>query len=135
MTEHERLIRQGYDAWNRGDWESMEAVLAPDFEVDATNRVLNPDRYEGIDGFRRLAGEMAEVWDTWEIEPLELVERGNLMFVAHRVRARGKGSGVEVVQTYWSVWAVRDNKGVKLSLFVDRDRALAAAGLTDADVT
>ena len=51
------------------------------------------------------------------------------MFVAHRVRARGKGSGVEVVQTYWSVWTVRDNKGVKLSLFVDRDRALAAAGL------
>ena len=135
MTEHEELIRLGYEAWNRGDWDSMERLLAPDFEVDATDRVLNPDKYEGIDGFRRLAGEMAEVWDTWEIEPLELVERGNLMFVAHRVRARGKGSGVEVVQTYWSVWAVRDNKGVKLSLFVDRDRALAAAGLTDADIT
>jgi hypothetical protein len=26
---------------------------------------------------------------------------------------------------------VRDGQGVKLSLFVDRDRALAAAGLTD----
>jgi ketosteroid isomerase-like protein len=132
MTEHEQLIRQGYDAWNRGDWESMEGLLAPGFEVDATDRVLNPDTYEGIAGFRRLAGEMAEVWDTWEIEPLEIVERGDLLFVAHRVRARGKGSGVEVVQTYWSVWTVHDNKGVKLSLFVDRDRALAAAGLETA---
>jgi ketosteroid isomerase-like protein len=129
MPEHEQLIRQGYEAWNRDDWESMEQLLAPDFEVDATDRVLNPDRYEGIDGFRRLAGEMAEVWDTWEIEPLELVERGEMVFVAHRVRARGKGSGVEVNQTYWSVWTLRDGKGVKLSLFVDRDRALAAAGL------
>jgi ketosteroid isomerase-like protein len=131
MTEHEELIRQGYEAWNQGDWARMEQFLAPGFEVDATDRVLNPDRYQGIDGFRRMAGEMAEVWDSWVIEPLEFVERGEQMFVAHRVRARGKGSGVELVQTYWSVWTVRDGKGVKLSLFVDRDRALAAAGLTD----
>ena len=51
-------------------------LLAPDFEVDATDRVLNPDHYEGIEGFRRLAGEMAEVWDSWEIEPLEFLENG-----------------------------------------------------------
>ena len=130
MTDKERLIRAGYDAWNRGDWATMEELLAPDFEVDATDRVLNPDRYKGIEGFRRMAGEMAEVWDTWVIEPLEFVEHGERTFVAHSVRARGKGSGVEVVQTYWSVWTVRDGKGVKLALFVERDRALAAAGLT-----
>lgn len=129
MTENERLLREGYDAWNRGDWTAMEEVLAPEFEVDATDRVLNPDRYQGIEGFRRLAGEMAEVWDSWEIEGLEFIEHGESIFVAHRVRARGKGSGVEVEQTYWSVWTVRDGKGVKLALFVDRDRALAAAGV------
>jgi ketosteroid isomerase-like protein len=131
VTESERLIRRGYDAWNRGDWAGMEELLAPDFEVDATDRVLNPDRYEGIAGFRRLAGEMAEIWDTWVIEPLEIIVNGERTFVAHSVRARGKGSGVEVVQTYWSVWTVRDGRGVKLSLFVDRGRALAAAGVPD----
>jgi ketosteroid isomerase-like protein len=130
MTDHEQVIRQGYDAWNRADWAAMEAFLAPEFEVDATDRVLNPDSYQGIEGFRRLAGEMAEVWDSWEVEPLQFIERGDLMLVAHRVRARGKGSGIEVEQTYWSVWTVRDGKGVKLALFVDRDRAMAAAGLT-----
>ena len=73
MTDNEQLIRQGYDAWNQGDWARMEALLAPDFEVDATDRVLNPDHYVGIEGFRRLAGEMAEVWDSWEIEPVEFI--------------------------------------------------------------
>jgi len=34
MTENERLLREGYDAWNQGDWAAMEAVLAPEFEVD-----------------------------------------------------------------------------------------------------
>jgi hypothetical protein len=45
MTANEQLLRQGYDAWNRGDWAAMERLLAPEFEVDATDRVLNPDRY------------------------------------------------------------------------------------------
>jgi len=129
MSEEEELIRRGYEAWNRGDWVAMEELLAPDFEIDATDRVLNPDTYEGIDGFRRLARELGEIWDRWDIEPIEFVQQGERVFVAHRVRARGKGSGVEVVQTYWSVWTVRDGKGVKLSLYVERGRALAAAGL------
>jgi ketosteroid isomerase-like protein len=129
MTENERLLRQGYDAWNRGDWTWMEALLAPDFEVDATDRVLNPDHDEGIEGFRRLAGEMSEVWDSWEIEPVQFIENGERVFVAHRVRARGKGSGVEVEQMYWSVWTLRDGKGVRLSLHVDREGALAGAGI------
>ena len=131
MTENERLLRQGYDAWNQGDWARMEALLTPDFEVDATDRVLNPDHYVGIEGFRRLAGEMAEVWDSWEIEGLEFLENGERIFVAHRVRARGKGSGVVVEQTYWSVWTVRDGKGARLALFVDRERGLAAAGVSE----
>ena len=129
MTANEQLLRQGYDAWNRGDWQAMEKLLAPEFEIDATDRVLNPDRYRGLEGFRRLAAEMAEVWDRWEIEPLQFIEQGDSIFVAHLVRARGKGSGVEVEQTYWSVWNVRDREAVRLALFVDRDRALAAAGL------
>ena len=130
MTENEQLLRHGYDAWNRGDWAGMEALLTPDFEVDATDRVLNPERYEGIEGFRRLAAEMSEVWDSWEVEPLEFLENGDLVFVEHLVRARGKGSGIEVVQTYWSVWTFRDGKGAKLVLHLDRDAALAGAGLS-----
>lgn len=131
MSEHERLIRQGYEAWNQGDWETMERLVTPDFEIDATDRVLNPDRFVGMEGFRRMARETAEVWDSWRVEPVELVERGNTVFVAHRVVARGKGSGIEMVQTYWSVWTLRDGKAVKLALYVDRDRALAGAGLLD----
>jgi ketosteroid isomerase-like protein len=130
MNSDERLIRQGYDAWNRSDWSRLEQVLAPEFEVDASDRVLNPDHYAGLSGFRRLADELAEVWDTWEVEPVELVQSGDRTFVASSIRARGRGSGVEVVRTYWHVWTVRGGKATKLALYVDRDRALAAAGLS-----
>jgi ketosteroid isomerase-like protein len=131
MTTHEPLIRQGYAAWNRGDFDAMEQLLAPEFEVDATDRVLNPDRYLGVEGFRRLAREMFEIWDSWLIEPQEFVERGDRVFVEHRIRARGKGSGLELEQTYWSVWTVRAGRALRLALYVDRGRALAAAGLPE----
>ena len=112
----------------------MEALLTPDFEVDATDRVLNPDRYEGIEGFRRLAAEMSEVWDSWEIEPLEFLDNGDRIFVEHRVRARGKGSGVEVEQTYWSVWTTPGRKGREARPpCATATRALAGAGLTHAE--
>jgi len=35
---------------------------------------------------------------------------------------------VQLEQTYWSVWTVRDGKASKLALYVDRDRALEAFG-------
>jgi ketosteroid isomerase-like protein len=76
-----------------------------------------------------MAAEMSEVWDSWEVEPLEFLENGDLVFVEHLVRARGKGSGIVVAQTYWSVWTVRDGKGAKLVLYLDRDGALAGAGI------
>jgi ketosteroid isomerase-like protein len=128
VTESERLIRLGYDAWNRGDWPAMQNMVTPDFEVDATDRVLNPEAYSGIDGVRRLADEMFEIWDAWLIEPGEFVERGDEVFVEHNIKARGKGSGVQLEQTYWSVWTIRDGKAARLALYVDRDRALGAIG-------
>jgi len=123
------LVRRCYAAWNRGDFSELEQLMSPGFEIDATDRVMNPDRYTGLDGFRRLVAELSDVWDAWHIEAPEMVEQGDRVFVAHEVHARGKGSGVELVRTYWSVWTVGAGKVVKLSLHVERDRARAAAGL------
>ena len=54
----------------------------PEIEIDATDRVLNPDRYLGLDGFRRLVREMGEVWDSWHIEAPEMVERDQALAAA-----------------------------------------------------
>lgn len=129
MSAAQDLVRRCYDAWNRGDFAALEQLLSPEVEIDATDRVINPDRYIGLEGFRRMAAELADIWDTWHVEAPEMVEHGDRLFVTHEVHARGKGSGVELVRTYWSVWTVREHRVVKLSLHVERDQAVAAAGL------
>ena len=107
----------------------MEALLAPDFEVDATDRVLNPDRYEGIEGFRRLASEMSEVWDSWEIEPLEFLENGDLLFVEHRSARAGREAASRWCRPTGASGRCGTEREPSSPSIVDRDRALAAAGL------
>ena len=95
--------------------------------------MINPDRYIGLEGFAGWSPELADIWDAWHVEAPEMVEHGDRLFVTHEVHARGKGSGVELVRTYWSVWTLRDGKGAKLVLYLDRAAALAGAGLSDVE--
>jgi ketosteroid isomerase-like protein len=130
MSTPADVVRRCYDAWNSGDLDALEQLLAPGIEIDATDRVMNPERYSGREGFRRMVAELYDIWDSWHVKGRDFTVQDDRVFVTHEVHARGKGSGVELVRDYWSVWTVRGGEVVKLSLHVDRDRALAAAGLT-----
>jgi ketosteroid isomerase-like protein len=129
VSAAEEVVRRCYAAWNAGDLTGLEQLLAPDVEIDATDRVINPERYLGVEGFRRMAAELSDIWDEWRVEVPSMTEHGERILVTHEVHARGKGSGVELVRTYWSVWTVRGGRVARLSLHVERDQALAAAGL------
>jgi ketosteroid isomerase-like protein len=47
-----------------------------------------------------------------------------------RMRARGKGSGIEVEARIAHLWTMRDGKGVRVRV-LERDAALEAAGLRE----
>ena len=73
---------------------------------------------------------MNDVWEKIRFEPLEFVDAGERVVVVERLVGKGKGSGVEVAQTWGAVWTVRDGRVVRMELsYPDRDAALAAAGL------
>jgi ketosteroid isomerase-like protein len=130
MREHdEQLLRRGFELWNRGEYESLTEIFHPDIEIDATNRVLNPAHYHGIEGFERLTGEIFDIWEEWSIEPTLFLWNGNRALIETRVTARGKGSGIRLAETYYSIWTVEEGKGTAMELHVDRDAAYESAGL------
>ena len=45
---------------NRGDAEGLAALCAPDFRLDMSDRVFNPEVYSGHDGIRRFMAEVHE---------------------------------------------------------------------------
>jgi hypothetical protein len=127
--EREQVLRRGFQLWNERDFESLAEIIHPEIEIDATNRVLNPARYHGIEGFRELTNETFDVWEEWWIEPTKFLWNGDRVFVETRINARGKGSGIEVAETYYAVWTVENGLGTMMEIHVDPDRAMESAGL------
>jgi ketosteroid isomerase-like protein len=125
----ERLVRRGMELWNAGDYESLAEILDPEVEIDATSRVLNPARYRGIEGFRKLTEETFEVWDEWHVEPVQFAWNGDRVVVETRVKARGKTSGIHVAETYYTVWQVEDGRGTAMEIHVGVDEAFESVGL------
>jgi ketosteroid isomerase-like protein len=135
VSEKVELVRRSYEAWNSGDLRAFTEFLSPDVEIDLTERVFNPGSYQGIEDFRRWATELSEVWEDWKMEPEQIVEQGDQVLAVVRARGIGKGSGVEIEQVGYNVMTVRDGQATRIAFYYDRDKALSAAGLREAELS
>jgi ketosteroid isomerase-like protein len=83
----------------------------------------------GHDGLRRYFERWMESWDELKLALTEIEEAGDRVFNGIVVDGRGSMSGIEVTMTYWQVWLFRDGRAARWEEYLDRDEALAAAGL------
>ena len=87
--------------------------------------------FRGYDGLVRSANEMFELFRDVHFIPEELIDvdddRVMGMVVAHM---RGKESGVAMREPVAHLWTLRDDRVVAWRVFLDRDEALAAVGLS-----
>jgi uncharacterized protein len=129
--ENVEVVRHVYDAALRGDTEAVISFLDPAVRLDMSERVFNPEVYEGHDGYRRFVEEVETVWDDFRVEPREFIDAGENVVVPHMVRGRGKESGVEVELPSTSVNTVRDGLVTASRMYRDHGQALEAAGLSE----
>jgi ketosteroid isomerase-like protein len=128
--ENVEIVRRITDAYVAGDFETALALLDPEVEWDITRR---PDGkiYKGhegvIDGLRTWTGS----WQAFRFEVEELIDAGECVIAVDRHSGRGKGSGLPLTQTYFSVWTIRDGKAVRVVWATTRAEALEAAGLSE----
>jgi ketosteroid isomerase-like protein len=125
---HADLVRRAYDALNRRDLEALAALADPEFEMDLTERVLNPATYKGAEGMQRFIGEIDDLWTFMEISVDEIHERGDEVLAVLLVKLEGRGSGVELESRIAQRWTLREGKLLRMYLLVDADAALADWG-------
>jgi ketosteroid isomerase-like protein len=119
------LLRQVYDALARRDFDILAGIADPDFEMDLTDRVLNPATYRGAEGLARFLEEVDELWASMDLDVEQVLERGDEVLAVLRVRLQGRGSGVELRDRIAQLWTLRDGKLVRMRLLQDADAALA----------
>ena len=121
------VLDQGDDAYD---------LVAPEFVLDFSRRLLNPIVVHGRDQVRAFYEGEGQMWegDHLGYEPKELIDAGDKVLALVRVSARGKASGVPVEAHVWAVSRFSDGKLVEWTYFGD-DRAAAfeAVGLSEQD--
>jgi ketosteroid isomerase-like protein len=123
------IVRRAHDALNRGDAEGLAALCAPDFRLDMSDRVLNPEVYSGHDGIRRFVADVHEVWETFTWEPTDLKEARDVVFALVHSVGRGRGSRLEVDRHSAMLWLIPEETLLALTFYRDPSAARMAAGV------
>ena len=124
MTTAE-LVRRAYAAFASRDWEEMAELADPDFEMDLTDRVLNPATYRGADGMQQFFAEVDELWESMDMQVERLVERDDEVLALLLVVITGRGSGLSLEDHIAQRWTARGGKLVRMRVHADPQAALA----------
>ena len=128
MAGGEEVLRRTYAALTRRDFVALEELADPDFEMDLTERVLNPATYHGAEGLLRFLGEIDELWASMDIDVERVIERGDELLAVLMVTLTGRGSGVEMESRIAQRWTLRDGRLLRMKLYGDADAAVAEFG-------
>ena len=128
------LLRAGYEAFSRGDWEFAFREAHPDLEFVTAGRAMHPGTYHGRDEARRFFEDLFEPFEEVVVEPQEFFERGDQILALVLVRSRPRGSSAVVENRIAHPWTMRDGKAVRFQIFPERARGLEAVGLSEHDV-
>ena len=122
------VVREAYEAFARGDLETLGTFLAADIEWRTTANVPFMGNYVGLDEFLRGMDEWTGAFEEITTRVEEMIDAGDNVVVRHRMQGRGRDSGVEVDLAICQVVGVRDGKLVSMHDYATREEALAAAG-------
>jgi ketosteroid isomerase-like protein len=133
--ENVELARRAYATFGEADLDTfIERYLDPDVEWDDPPEFPSAQTHHGHEGAERHLRDLLAEFDKARADTLEVIDCGDdrvLVFV--REAGRGKRSGIELDMTVAHLVTFRGGKAARVQVFVDRDQALRAVGLSEQD--
>ena len=127
--ENVEIVRRGFEAWNRNDWETLMARYDPDVITVPPAEWPEAETGTNRDTLRHQFEQAKDPWEEERVEVDEIRDLGDRVLALYRWIARGSGSHVEVEHPVATLNTLRDGRIVRLEYFLDHSKALEAAGL------
>jgi ketosteroid isomerase-like protein len=126
-------VRQGLEAYNRGDYEALRPSYHCDVELISESQAVDlgfEPVYRGFEGWLRYARRWNTEWGSYQARPEKLIDLGDgrLLAIGHQ-EGRGSGSGAETANDWATLWTLLGGRIIREQYFFDRAEALRAAGL------
>jgi uncharacterized protein len=127
------IVRQGFEAFARGDLDRVLELMDPDVEwAPVLARVLGVEPVRGKDALRLFfTRDLAEGFDDFEGKPLSIEDLGDYVLVNISYFARGHASGVPVSLETFALVVVKGGRVTSLRDYDTKAEALEAAGLAE----
>ena len=133
--ENVELVEAWAAAIPRGvddDVEKLISYVDPEGELhSAIVGGAEANIYRGHDGFRRWVADSFESFEAVENEWSEFRDLDDRVLALGHVKARGRGSGMELESPMGWVFTIRRGKVAKAEGFLSRAQALKAVGLSE----
>jgi ketosteroid isomerase-like protein len=125
------VVRRTVEAFPRG---VEEMLLYVDSEIELHSAIVGGAEgnvYRGHEGFRKWFADSFESFEELKNEWSEFRDLGDRVLAFGHVKARGRGSGMELDSPMGWVFTVRSGKVVKAEGFLSRAEALEVVGLRE----
>ena len=129
--ENVQIVREGFSALARGDFESFSAFLDEDVEWVNPAYAVEHGTRRGISEFREALDWMRASFGDIRVEVDEVIDAGDGVVVAGRWTGEGTGSGVPLETTFSSLLTLRDGKIVRYEWFREKAEALETVRLRE----
>src|SRR4051794_10695211 len=134
--ENVEVVRRFIEALPRaqasGEWHPVLAEVDPAVEIEDLDISLDTGHYRGHDSVRKWIGVWMESWERWSLEDVQVRPVGEDRAIGlFLVRAKGKGSGIELSRRDALVCTLRSGKIEEVTYYNDQRQALEAAGLSE----
>jgi ketosteroid isomerase-like protein len=129
-----RRVLQAYAASNRRDYDLVLLGWDPGSEYHPSIDLIPPDQeavFYGHDGMLKLWGYWRDAFEDIRWDPEEALDLGDKLLVTTQQKGHGSGSGIAVSQPVFQLFTLRRGLVVRQEDFLDRSKALEAAGLSD----
>ena len=125
------LAGRAFEAWSQRDAEWFVDNCTPEFEfVPAvlTGVEGQGGAVRGAERIRQFFADLDEPWESFVIDEVEYREVDEQVVCIGHLRAKGRGSGVELDQPVAMTLWFRDDKLAQARSFLDHTAAIEAAG-------
>ena len=130
--ENVEIARRAFDAVNRRDLETLDALWSEDSEFHSVLAASEGRVFRGHQGIREYFAWFDESFTEFGSEVEEIIEAGeDRVVVLYTFRARGKASGVRLDQRGGLVITYQDEQITRMDSHFDPAEALKAAGLSE----
>jgi ketosteroid isomerase-like protein len=129
-----RFVARAYAAANRRDFDLVLAGWDPESEYRPSGDLMPPDLepvFYGHDGYRQLWRYWLDAFEDIRWDPEEILDFGDRFLVTAQQRGHGSGSGVAVSEPVFQLFTLRRGLVIRQEDFLDRSKALEAAGLQE----